>query len=168
MSRKPTAATTNHANGAKDRPAGRGGDPAGFESQSARRDAEIPIRVHPRASVVGSAAPGAQNATFHGLTPFQLDNRLIEPIVAAVTAGKPVRRIWLFGSRAAGAARPASDVDLAVEADNWSDLDTNLAHDRLEAEVPTVLKFDLVDLNAVAKPRFREAIQRQGRLIYET
>ncbi len=159
MSRKPTAATTNHANGAKDRPVGRGGDPAGFEPF---------IRVHPRASVVGSAAAGTQNATFHGLTPFQLDNRLIEPIVAAVTAGKPVRRIWLFGSRAAGAARPASDVDLAVEADNWSDVDTNLAHDRLEAEVPTVLKFDLVDLNAVAKPRFREAIQRQGRLIYET
>lgn len=98
---------------------------------------------------------------------LQLENRLIAPIVAAVTADKPVRRIWLYGSRAVGAARPTSDVDLAVEADNWSDVDTNLAHDRLEEDVPTVLKFDLVDLNAVAKPRFREAIQRNGHLIYE-
>lgn len=98
---------------------------------------------------------------------LQLDNRLIDPIVAAVTAGKPVRRIWLFGSRAVGAARPTSDIDLAVEADNWSDTDTNLAHDRLEEDVPTVLKFDLVDVNAVAKPRFREAIRRRGRLLYE-
>ena len=159
MNRKPTAQTTKLANGAN-------GD--GFEPQSAQRNTEgFPIRVHPCASVVGSAAAGTQNATFHGLTPFQLDNRLIEPIVAAVTAGKPVRRIWLFGSRAAGAARPASDVDLAVEADNWSDLDTNLAHDRLEAEVPTALKFDLVNVNAVTKPRFRESIQRHGKVIYE-
>ena len=96
-----------------------------------------------------------------------LDGRLIEPIVAAITAHKPVRRIWLFGSRAAGVASAASDVDLAVEADNWSDTDTNLAHDRLESEIPTALKFDLVDVNAVAKPGFREAIQRNGKVIYE-
>ncbi len=98
---------------------------------------------------------------------LQMDNRLIDPIVTAVTADKPVRRIWLYGSRAGGTARPMSDIDLAVEADNWSDTDTNLAHNRLEEEVPTVLKFDLVDLNAVAKPHFREAIRRNGRLIYE-
>ena len=56
--------TTKLANGAN-------GD--GFEPQSAQRNTEgFPIRVHPRASVVGSAAPGAQNATFHGLTPFEV------------------------------------------------------------------------------------------------
>lgn len=98
---------------------------------------------------------------------IQLDSRLIGPIVAAITAQKPVRRIWLYGSRAAGAARPVSDVDLAIEADNWSDTDTNLAHDRLESEVPTALKFDLVNVNEVTKPRFRESIQRHGKVIYE-
>ena len=73
------AQTTKLANGAKDRPVGRGVDPAGFESQSAQRNTEgFPIRVHPSrplgesGSVVGSAAPGAQNATFHGLTPFEV------------------------------------------------------------------------------------------------
>ena len=97
----------------------------------------------------------------------QLDARLSAPIVAAITAHKRVRRIWLYGSRAAGVARAASDVDLAIEADNWSDSDTNLAHDRLESEVPTALKFDLVNVNAVTKPRFRESIQRHGKVIYE-
>ena len=67
------AQTTKLANGAKDRPVGRGGDPAGFEPQSAQRNTEgFPIRVHPCASVVGSTARGAQNATFHGLTPFEV------------------------------------------------------------------------------------------------
>ena len=115
----------------------------------------------PRAASACRAGQGQKHHNI-GLTPF-----VIERIVAAVTAHKPVRRIWLYGSRAAGAARPTSDIDLAIEADNWLDTDTNLAHDRLESEVPTVLKFDLVDMNAVAKPRFREAIQRHGQLIYE-
>ena len=58
------AQTTKLANGAN-------GD--GFEPQSAQRNTEgFPIRVHPCASVVGSTAPGAQNATFHGLTPFEV------------------------------------------------------------------------------------------------
>jgi uncharacterized protein len=109
------------------------------------------------------------------MTPFatppfpciQLDARLIPPIVAAVTARKPVRRIWLYGSRATGTAQATSDVDLALEADEWSDADTNLAHDQLEEEVPTALKFDLVDLNALAKPALRENILRYGKVIYE-
>lgn len=98
----------------------------------------------------------------------QLKADLIEPIIGAITAWKPVRRIWLFGSRAMGEAQATSDIDLAVEAENWSDTDTNLAHDRLEETVRTPLKFDLVDLNAVTKPRFREAIKKTGLLIYES
>ena len=45
--------------------------------QNKETQRDFPIRVHPSrplgesGSVVGSAASGTQNATFHGLTPFR-------------------------------------------------------------------------------------------------
>lgn len=99
---------------------------------------------------------------------MQLEHDLIDPIVQAVTAGKPVKRIWLFGSRATGHAGAASDIDLAVEAEQWTDTDVNLAHDRLEETVRTPLKFDLVDIKAVKKPALKRAILDLGRVIYES
>jgi predicted nucleotidyltransferase len=41
----------------------------------------------------------------------------IREAVGAACAGRPIRRVELFGSRAAGTARQASDVDLLVDFD---------------------------------------------------
>ena len=41
----------------------------------------------------------------------------VREAVGSVCAGRPIRRVDLFGSRAAGTSHPSSDVDLLVEFD---------------------------------------------------
>lgn len=96
----------------------------------------------------------------------------IKPVLRAqiteiICSQKPVKRIILFGSRARGKARRTSDIDLAVEGKGWTDRDINLAHNRLEEEVPTALKFDLVNVSGVTRPELKKEIFEKGKTIYE-
>jgi predicted nucleotidyltransferase len=72
---------------------------------------------------------------------------------------------YLFGSRAAGTARPASDFDIAVLANEDISHELSLARDMLEeSNIP--FKVDLVDLQRVA-PAFKHAAQAQGVLLWK-
>ncbi|MCW5942353.1 MAG: nucleotidyltransferase domain-containing protein [Fimbriimonadaceae bacterium] len=76
-----------------------------------------------------------------------------------------VREVRLFGSRATGSARRASDVDLAVSApaataDDWLGL-----VEAIEA-TPIVYEFDLVRMERVQNPRLAERVAREGVTIY--
>lgn len=83
-----------------------------------------------------------------------------------VIAGQPhVRRVWLFGSRARGDARPRSDIDLAVEAPaagrrEWLEVC------RLIEEAETLLPIDLVRFEE-ASPSLQQAIQSSGEVLFE-
>jgi len=76
-----------------------------------------------------------------------------------------VREARVFGSRATGRARRASDLDLAISAPNasaqeWADL--------LEAleEVPIIYELDLVRLEHAVNARLQERIEREGISVY--
>ena len=72
---------------------------------------------------------------------------------------------YLFGSRAIGAARPASDFDVAVLAAEDISLELSVARDMLdESNIP--FKVDLVDLR-LAAPAFKSAAQTQGILLWK-
>ena len=76
-----------------------------------------------------------------------------------------VRGVRLFGSRATGHARRASDIDLAISApdataDQWLELT-----DALEA-APIIYEFDLVRVERTHNPRLIEKIARDGVPIY--
>ena len=76
-----------------------------------------------------------------------------------------VREVRLFGSRATGTARRASDIDLAISApeataDQWLELT-----DALEA-APIIYEFDLVRTERVHNTRLMEKIAREGLPIY--
>ena len=100
--------------------------------------------------------------TVDGISPV-----LRAQITEIICSQKPVNRIILFGSRARGKARRASDIDLAVEGAGWTDRDVNLAHNRLEEEIPTVLKFDLVNVSDISRPELKKEIFEKGKTIYE-
>ncbi len=76
-----------------------------------------------------------------------------------------VREVRLFGSRATGHARRASDIDLAISApdataEQWMELT-----DALD-EAPIIYEFDVVRTERAHNPRLIEKIAREGVPIY--
>jgi uncharacterized protein len=70
----------------------------------------------------------------------------------------PGTSIWVFGSRATGAARRYSDLDLALLGDQRLDLDMlgQLKEELSQSDL--TIKVDLVDLQAI-DPAFRRMIE---------
>ena len=73
-----------------------------------------------------------------------------------------IKKLILFGSRARGDYHRTSDIDLAASGGNV--VGFTLA---VEENVPTLLKFDIVDLNGAVRKELREAIEKEGVVIYE-
>ncbi len=76
-----------------------------------------------------------------------------------------VREVRLFGSRATGHARRASDIDLAISAptataEQWLDLAEALD------EAPIIFAIDVVRTDRAHNPRLMEKIARDGVSIY--
>ena len=68
----------------------------------------------------------------------------------------------LFGSRARGDYHRASDIDLAVSGGNVIAFSLDV-----EEFTSTLLTYDVVDLNKNLQAGFREAIEKEGKLLYE-
>ena len=73
-----------------------------------------------------------------------------------------VEKVILFGSRARGDFRRTSDIDIAVTGGDVP----RFALD-VDEETSTLLKYDIVDLNATVQPELRESIEREGKVLYE-
>lgn len=74
-------------------------------------------------------------------------------------------RVFLFGSRATGDARPHSDFDVGVAGDAPLPLDDFYAIEDQLDDLPTLYKIDWVDFNR-ASPHFRERAMRQVEVIH--
>ena len=68
----------------------------------------------------------------------------------------------LFGSRARGDYRKTSDIDLAV---SGGDI-TRFALD-VEEETPTLLKYDIVNLDGPVQEELLASIAKEGKVLYE-
>lgn len=96
----------------------------------------------------------------HGLTEGEID------LLRVALRGLPdINRVWLFGSRAKGTARPNSDIDLAVEGLD-SALKVAAAVERLN-ELPLPYQIDLQAWEDIKNHELREHISRVGILLYE-
>ena len=73
-----------------------------------------------------------------------------------------VRKVIQFGSRARGDYRRTSDIDLAV---TGGDID-RFALD-VDEETSTLLEYDIVNLDRAMQDELWEAIQKEGRVLYE-
>lgn len=90
-----------------------------------------------------------------------LDAAMRERIRAVLRLVPRVRRAVLFGSRAMGSHRPASDIDLALEGEQLATTDLLFLYGRLEAlELP--LTVDLVLRESITNPAFEDHIARHG------
>ncbi len=73
-----------------------------------------------------------------------------------------VKKVILFGSRARGSHKRASDIDLAV-----SGGDISLFSLDVEEETSTPLKYDIVDLDKNVQEELLESIKTEGIVLYE-
>ena len=92
---------------------------------------------------------------------------VLEDIVSKIVSYKTPRRIVLFGSRARSQHSPVSDIDIAIIDPAWTREDIALVHDRLEEEVKTPLKIDILAIHLVSKEEVRRRILAEGRILYE-
>ena len=82
--------------------------------------------------------------------------------ICALAQKNSVRRVILFGSRARGDWRRASDIDLAAEGGNIAAFALDV-----EEETSTLLEFDVVDLQRCRSEGLLESIRREGIVLYE-
>lgn len=75
-----------------------------------------------------------------------------------------VKKVILFGSRARGDNWERSDVDLAISGGNRTMFSLDV--DEIE-NVPTLLMFDVVDLDRECNEDLLAAIKRDGVVLYE-
>jgi uncharacterized protein len=76
-----------------------------------------------------------------------------------------VREVRLFGSRATGHARRASDIDLAISAPDATPGQWLALTEAIE-EAPIIYEFDLVRTEQAHNPRLMEKIASEGLPIY--
>ncbi|MDE1896588.1 MAG: nucleotidyltransferase domain-containing protein [Rhodospirillales bacterium] len=86
------------------------------------------------------------------VTPSELS--LVQTILHA---GLPPAHVFVFGSRSKGTAKPASDLDLAVDAGAALTFDVMAHLAAAFEEAPLPYNIDIVDLNAIS-PEFRALI----------
>lgn len=95
-----------------------------------------------------------------------LSKEQIKQIIKAYFTGKPVKKVWLFGSYARGEANEDSDVDFLVDIEKDSKLGIKYYHWHTELEVILNKKVDIVTAgweNEFIKP----FIDRDKNIIYE-
>jgi len=95
---------------------------------------------------------------------LQLREKDRQTLKAALARFPEIRQAWVFGSRAAGTARRASDIDLAIEAPGMS---ASRWHDLLETleEAPVIYRLDVVRLDTLQDTRPQAAIEQKHALL---
>lgn len=91
---------------------------------------------------------------------LQLRDKDRQALKAALDPFPEVRQAWIFGSRATGTARRASDIDLAIEAPGISPTRWHALQDALE-QAPVIYNLDIVRLDVLQDRALKEAILRQ-------
>jgi len=94
-----------------------------------------------------------------------LDAAYEEALRDVFRASPQVEKVLIFGSRARGDYKPASDIDLAVCAPDMSFDDFALLKARLE-DLPLIFKIDLVHKDHLEDQGLRDVIHNEGHVFY--
>ena len=73
-----------------------------------------------------------------------------------------VKKVILFGSRARGDYKRTSDIDIAVSGGDFAGFALDV-----DEETSTLLEFDIVNLDREMQDELRDAIGREGKVLYE-
>ncbi|MEE1314173.1 MAG: nucleotidyltransferase domain-containing protein [Faecalimonas sp.] len=89
-------------------------------------------------------------------------NETITESIISIAKQHGVEKVLLFGSRARGDFRKTSDIDIAV---SGGDIARFVAD--IHEETPTLLMFDIVNLDGSVQKELMQSIEQEGITIYE-
>lgn len=94
---------------------------------------------------------------------MNLEQKIVDEIVAICHKHKHINKVVLFGSRARGDNLIKSDIDLAIYCDN------SIAEfiEDIEMNTSTLLEFDFSDMKDIHDELFIEQVKKEGIVIYE-
>jgi len=95
-----------------------------------------------------------------------IDNALLNKIIKLITDYKKPEKIIIFGSRANGNFKEASDIDIAILGKDWTDKDINIVKHNLDEFIKTPLKFDVLNFYALTRDKFKKEILEKGEVVY--
>ncbi len=90
-----------------------------------------------------------------------ISEKVINEIISLAQKNN-IEKVILFGSRARGDYHRASDIDLAVSGGNVTEFSLDV-----EELTSTLLTYDVVDMNKNLQAKFRESIEKEGKILYE-
>ena len=95
-----------------------------------------------------------------------LQQRAIDSITKASEEFPEIEEVVLFGSRAKGNFKKASDIDLAIKGKTITDITVTRLSSRLNEELPLPYFFDVVHYESIGNPDLVGHIDRIGKIIY--
>ena len=97
---------------------------------------------------------------------FGLKKRDIDNLHNAFEQFDEIGQVIIFGSRAKGNSKPASDIDIAVKGSRIDSQIILRLKDMLD-ELPLPYFFDVVDYGTITNQNLKDHIDRVGKIIYE-
>ncbi len=98
---------------------------------------------------------------------FGLINKDIEYIQKAFSKHEEIDKVLIFGSRAMGNYKKASDIDLAILGHNINKKILSIIFDDLNEVYPLPYFFDLVIYDEIKNINLKKHIDDVGKLIYK-
>lgn len=89
-------------------------------------------------------------------------DEIINAVVGIARDFHGIKRVIVFGSAARGDEGRGSDLDVAVE----GEFDYYQLDERIKGEIDTLRTIDIVEYDEVKSRRFKEEIDRYGRVVY--
>ncbi|MEM7019606.1 MAG: nucleotidyltransferase domain-containing protein [Pseudomonadota bacterium] len=103
----------------------------------------------------------------HALSKSGLLDRDIEAILQGAEVFPEIEQLILFGSRAKGPHKTASDFDLAIKGDGITYQTAIRLESILNEEKPIPYFFDVVNYHTIQEPKLTEHIDRVGVVIFD-
>ena len=97
-------------------------------------------------------------------SPRQYDPKIVSAVLEIILSHVQPERVYLFGSRVTGEAKPESDYDFAFDAAGADSHALQAIRDALEA-LPTLYRIDVSNI-AKAEARFANRVRDTGLVIY--
>lgn len=98
---------------------------------------------------------------------YGLKTRDLEAIVQNLSTIKGIKKAYLFGSRALGNYKEASDVDIAVTGDQINQSSLLKVIDQLNEVEPIPFFIDLINFDEITNEKLKQHIQNFGIVIFE-